>query len=234
VQTGNTVICIPIARQWLRKCIPTKHVHATIRCPLLDNGQVNNFPLNRVKYRESLAKQWDDGQDSSKIQAVFFVEPVQNGYKRDEFRSWQLHPCGGGVEYLHRYPANRRRRRKEKSQIWDSKIWSWVPRNSDPWKTTLARASGIYKRQTRTLVREDAPQKQDRNCQRVIHIWSWALDGAQHQYLLIDWPSVAMWLWLWLTVVVGAQNSSRKRIGLSLRNWQLQEMARRLHRDLKW
>jgi hypothetical protein len=26
----------------------------------------------------------------------------------------------------------------------------------------------------------------------------WAPDGAQHQDLLVDWPSVAMWLWLWL------------------------------------
>jgi hypothetical protein len=42
------------------------------------------------------------------------------------------------------------------------------------------------------------PQKQDRNCQTVINIWSWAPDGARHQDLLIDWPSVAMWLWLWL------------------------------------
>jgi hypothetical protein len=67
--------------------------------------------------------------------------------------------CGGGVEYLHRDPASRRRRRNGKSQIRDSKIWSRVPRDSDPRKTALARPSSIYKRQTRTLVREGAPQK---------------------------------------------------------------------------
>jgi hypothetical protein len=61
--------------------------------------------------------------------------------------SW--YPCGGGFEYLHRDPASRRRRQKGESQIWDSKIWSRVPRDSDPRKTTLARASSIYKRQTR-------------------------------------------------------------------------------------
>jgi hypothetical protein len=33
------------------------------------------------------------------------------------------------------------------------------------------------KRQTRPLVREDAPEKQYRNCQRVINIWSWAQMG---------------------------------------------------------
>jgi hypothetical protein len=41
-------------------------------------------------------------------------------------------PCGGGVEYFHRDPVSRRRWRKVKSQIWDSKIWSRVPRDSDP------------------------------------------------------------------------------------------------------
>jgi hypothetical protein len=83
---------------------------------------------------------------------------------------------------------------KRKSQIWDSKIWSRVPRDSDSRETTLARASNIYKRQTRPLVREGAPQNQDRNCQRVINTWSCALDGARQQDLTIDWPSVAMWL----------------------------------------
>jgi hypothetical protein len=42
------------------------------------------------------------------------------------------------------------------------------------------------------------PKKQDRNCQTVINIWSWASDGARHQDLLTEWPSVAMWFWLWL------------------------------------
>jgi hypothetical protein len=61
-----------------------------------------------------------------------------------------------------------------------------------PRKTKLARASSIYKRQTRPLVREGATQKQDRNCQTIINIWSWAPDGARHQDLLVDRPSVAM------------------------------------------
>jgi hypothetical protein len=52
-------------------------------------------------------------------------------------------PCVGWVEYLHREPASRRRRRKGKSQIWDSKIWSRVPRDSDPRKTALARVSSM-------------------------------------------------------------------------------------------
>jgi hypothetical protein len=101
-----------------------------------------------------------------------------------------------GVEYLHRDPVSRRGRRKGKSQIWDSKIWSRVPRDSDPRKTALARASSIYKRQTRPLIREGAPQKQDRNCQ----YWSWAPDGARHQDLLTDWLTVSRNVTLTLTM----------------------------------
>jgi hypothetical protein len=105
-------------------------------------------------------------------------------------------------------------KRKGKSQIWDSKIWSRVPRDTDPRKTMLARASSIYKRQTRLLIREVAPEKEDRNCQRVINIWSWAPDRARHQHLLFDWPSVAMWvcLWLWLYERMERESADRQSI----------------------
>jgi hypothetical protein len=76
-----------------------------------------------------------------------------------QFSSSVVHPCEGGVEYLHRDPANRRRRRKGKSQIWDSKLWSQVPRDSDPRKTALARASSTYKRQTRTSRQRGRPTR---------------------------------------------------------------------------
>jgi hypothetical protein len=103
------------------------------------------------------------------------VWSVPGLYKEDRLPGchYGTNPCGGGVEYLHRDPASRRRRRKEKPQIWDSKMWSRVPRDSDPRKTALARTSSIYKRQTCPLVREGAQQNQDHNCQTVIHIWSW-------------------------------------------------------------
>jgi hypothetical protein len=82
------------------------------------------------------------------------------------------------VEYLHRDSASRRRRRKGKSQIWDSKIRSRVPRDSDPRMTALARASSNCKLQTRPFVREGAPHQQTRNCPTVIKIWSQAPDGC--------------------------------------------------------
>jgi hypothetical protein len=65
--------------------------------------------------------------------------------------------------------------------------WS-VPRSYLEDKLALQgiRASSIHKRQTRPLVREGFPQKQDRNCQTVINIRSWAPDGTRHQDLLTD------------------------------------------------
>jgi hypothetical protein len=121
--------------------------------------------------------------------------------------------CAVGAEaicitrlWLYSEPDCRRRRRKWKSQIWDCKIWSRVPRDSELRKATPARTSSIYKRQTRLLVRECAPEKEDRNTQRVINIWSWPPHRARHQDLLIDWPSAAMWLWL------DSEPSSRREV----------------------
>jgi hypothetical protein len=136
------------------------------------------------------------------------------------------------VEYLHRDPASRRRR-KGKYQIWDSKIWSRVPSDSDPRKTTLARASSIYKRQTRTLAREGAPQKQDHNCQRIINIWSWAPDGAHHQDLLIDWPSVAMWLWT-LTLTWERQRVSDSRVQDGAKSSEVKAKLRTKVKSEEW
>jgi hypothetical protein len=87
-------------------------------------------------------------------------------------------PCEGGVEYLHRSPASRRTRRKEKSRIGDSKIWPRVPWDSDPRMTALKRARNSCKRQTRPLVRESAPLEQTRNCLAVTKIWSYAPEGC--------------------------------------------------------
>jgi hypothetical protein len=95
-------------------------------------------------------------------------------------------PCGGGFEYLHRGPASRRRRRKEKSRIWDSKIWSRVPRDSDPRMTALARTSSNCKWQTRPLVRESVPHQQTRNClinKNLVVSPRWVF------YSKTDWPT---------------------------------------------
>jgi hypothetical protein len=48
-----------------------------------------------------------------------------------------------------------------KSQILDSKIWSWALRESDPGMTALARPRSNYKLQTHSLVMEGTPHKKE-------------------------------------------------------------------------
>jgi hypothetical protein len=103
---------------------------------------------------------------------------VPKCYKLGQSSSGIDDPCGGGVEYLHRDPASRKRRRKGKFRIWDSKIWPRVLRDSDPKMTALAKASRNCKRQTRPLVRDGNQDQQTRNCQTIIKIWSWAPEGC--------------------------------------------------------
>jgi hypothetical protein len=110
-----------------------------------------------------------------------------SGYKFENFHLIEANPCGGGVEYLHRDPASRRRRRKGKSRIWDSKIWSRVQRDLDPIMTALARASSNCKRQIHPLVRENAPtstnpQLSESNQDLVVSP-RWVL------YSKTDWPA---------------------------------------------
>jgi hypothetical protein len=60
------------------------------------------------------------------------------------------------------------------------------PKGLGPEKDYAGEAQQHIKRETRPLVREDVPQKEDRNCQRVMNTWSRAADGARHQDLLIN------------------------------------------------
>jgi hypothetical protein len=52
--------------------------------------------------------------------------------------------------------------------------------------TALVSANSNYKRQTRPLVSEGAPQEQTRNCLTVTKIWSWAPNAAGHDDRLAD------------------------------------------------
>jgi hypothetical protein len=104
--------------------------------------------------------------------SVFSVHGRCRGYIRKWYGTLLMIPCGGGFEYLHRNPASHRRRRKRKSQIWDSKLWSRVLWESDPKMSALARAGSNWRRQIRPLIRESAPHQQTSNCLTVIKIWS--------------------------------------------------------------
>jgi hypothetical protein len=114
---------------------------------------------------------WSRSPDGAWHQDLLTDRQTQCDFDFDFCCSYRI-PCGGGVEYLHRNPASRRRRRKRKFRIWDSKICSRVPRDSDPRMTALYRARSNCKPQTRPLVREGAPNQQTRNCQTIIKIWS--------------------------------------------------------------
>jgi hypothetical protein len=79
--------------------------------------------------------------------------------------------------------------RLRKSRIGDSKIWSWVLRDSDLRVTELVRASDSCKRQTRLIVREGVKHQQNLNCLTVIGIWSWASDWGlwrRQNWLTVD------------------------------------------------
>jgi hypothetical protein len=105
-------------------------------------------------------------------------------------------PCGGGVEYLHHDPASCRRRRKGKSQIWDSKIRSQVPRDYEQerlhWQGPAAhtkdrpvlsseRASHRMKNITVRRIPYSERKKKSGRKPRM---------GALYQDRLADWPSV--------------------------------------------
>jgi hypothetical protein len=130
------------------------------------------------------AEQTDDSKIAVYVGTLF---PRQ----RENTQYWKIRflwcPCRS---YITR--TNSARRRKWKSPIWDSKIWSRVPRDSDPRETALARASVMYKRHTHPLVREGAPQQQDRNCQAVKRV-----SGHEPQMGL---DTKTYWLTDWLTV----------------------------------
>jgi hypothetical protein len=96
------------------------------------------------------------------METVFSMWFMPKCYKQGSLKQRDSPLCGGGVEYLHRDPASHRRRRKGKSQIWDSKIRSRFPRDSDP-------------------IKKDRPILSSERS------WSWAPYEARHQDLLTDW-----------------------------------------------
>jgi hypothetical protein len=68
------------------------------------------------------------------------------------------------------------------------------------------------KRQTHPLVREGVPQRQNRDCQTVINIWSWAPDGALHKDWLTEWLTVSYNVTLNFTFAPAVQFSWRQVI----------------------
>jgi hypothetical protein len=73
------------------------------------------------------------------------------------------------------------------------------------------------KRQTRPLVRLGVQQRQDRDCQTVINIWPWAVEGARYQDWLTDWLTdrltVSRNVTLTLTWLRGSLETVIRRVG---------------------
>jgi hypothetical protein len=165
------VACRPVAKRWLCR-----------QLSLLGNARNNRrtkLPVIRAAafYRQRLREHVPVAMNTHTtidllLETVFSMLSVPRCYNWVGLGQLASNPCGGGVEYLNRDPASRRRRRKGKSQIWDSKIWSRVQRDSDP----------------RDTMSEKPPHKN--KTVTVNEQW------AQHEDLLIDRPSVAVWLWL--------------------------------------
>jgi hypothetical protein len=94
----------------------------------------------------------------------------------NNYRYWKQyvirHPCGGGVEYLHRDPASRKRRRKGslKSETVKYGHESYGTRTRK-WLRWRGPAATVNDRPVH-FVREGAPNQQTRNCQTITKIWS--------------------------------------------------------------
>jgi hypothetical protein len=140
-------------RPWNGRVQPLLYNRRINKHWFLGNGSIKTFPRQRIRIQWS-SYCWNTMKDT-----VFPIRFVPRCYKQNSLKQRVESPCGGGIEYLHRDPASRRRRQKGESQMRDSKIWSRNPRGSDQRKIALARASSIYKSQTRPLVREGAPQE---------------------------------------------------------------------------
>jgi hypothetical protein len=125
------------------------------------------------------------------------------------------------------------------------------PKGLGPEKGYLARASSIYKRQTRPLVREGAPEKRDRNCKKILDTKTYWLTDRQSQcdfdfnfdfevQNVVDWrfsePSeskIRSWV-RWdseprVTVLARASINLSVSQSVSIVQWQ---KLRRAHNDL--
>jgi hypothetical protein len=75
------------------------------------------------------------------------------------------------------------------SRIWDSKMWSWVLRDSDLRMNALARVSSNCKRQTHPLVEKVLCKDYDRRCSNK-KILPWVLKARRQDELIGDKPPV--------------------------------------------
>jgi hypothetical protein len=120
--------------------------------------------------------QWTCGATMKELLYVVFpMWSVLRLYKENQLEFSVSSLCGCGFSYFHCSPVSHRRWQKgynwatlflgntnmriwpsrfRQSQIWESKIWSWVSWDLDPRMTALLKASSNCKLQIHPLVRE--------------------------------------------------------------------------------
>jgi hypothetical protein len=144
----------------------------------------------------------------------FLLWSVPNGYKGHGRSYESVLPCGGGVEYFHRDPASRRRRRKGKSRVWDSKIW--FESQGTPTEKECAGKGQQHIQKTDPPARQRGRpiKKQDRNrpnsTKNLVMSPRW---GSTPR--LTDWLTVSRNVTLTLTCM--SQSSSRRQLAMIMR-----------------
>jgi hypothetical protein len=119
--------------------------------PLLGNGSANAFLWIWLLGKQPVMERRFRGYETERL---FLCRSVPTLY----IRKPRYLVIWTRTEYIHRDPASRRRRQKGKSQIWDSKIWSRVPRD---WTQERLRWRGAaaYRKDTPVHSSERAPLK---------------------------------------------------------------------------
>jgi hypothetical protein len=117
------VTCIITSRQWLAKHFPAEANERNNRSLLLGNS-AENMPRQQKRLH-------------------FLCDPCRVIIKGDSQKARQNIPYGGGVEYFHRSPSSRRRRRKGNPvpggynrvtlYLRDIKAGTWPSRLEESW-----------------------------------------------------------------------------------------------------
>lgn len=126
---------------------------------------------------------------------------------------WLGHPFSGDMSMMI-LPSH-----TWESWKWESKIWAWVSRDSDPrmyWRGPAAITNNI-------LVHSSEMELLTNKLATV-----WQQYGTGHRYRLADWTSIVIYILLWPRLMVGNQiaqrmappNQSRSCYLMTLRRWK--------------
>jgi hypothetical protein len=168
---NNSVTFIPVARQRLCKRIPATHVHATIGSPSLGNGPVNTFPLKCVTTIGSPCLCNGALKElRQKYSLCFPLGPCKVVIREANSRRWHY----GLFTKTDRLTDRQSQCDSDWLWLW---LWLWLKMTLSKGTRTRERlrwrGPAAYTKDRPILSSERAPHKKNRNCQRIINIWSW-------------------------------------------------------------